>query len=145
MTGINKHKWGVLLYKIQLLLELLEFHIQVTGQPLLLNPYMKFIPTPGFPKQWWLFKLCFWTCFNYAFWLCNDLWTSNVRLMTWCLCNVLFWLCNDLWTSNVWVMMVFLTIKVYVFFTFYFVQQIYAPKITLIYVVIIQGLIWWYF
>jgi len=30
-------------------------------------------------------------------------------------------------------------------FTFYFVQQMYAPRITMIYVVKIQGLICWYF
>jgi len=47
--------------------------------------YMEFIPTPGFPKQWCLFKLCFWTslinafwtCLIYDFWICNDLGTSN--------------------------------------------------------------------
>jgi len=38
MTCINKHHWGVLLHKIQLLLESLEFQIQITGHPLLLNP-----------------------------------------------------------------------------------------------------------
>jgi hypothetical protein len=37
MTGINKHHWGVLLHKIQLLLELLEFKIQITGHPVLHN------------------------------------------------------------------------------------------------------------
>jgi len=32
--------------------------------------YMEFIPTPEFPKQWCLFKLCFWTSFINAFWTC---------------------------------------------------------------------------
>ena len=64
------------------------------------------------------FSFSFWTCLIYAFWLCNDLWTSNVRLMTWWFCNVLFWLCNNLWTSNVWFMMVFSTIKVSAFLLF---------------------------
>jgi len=39
--------------------------------------YMEFIPTPRFPKQWWMFKLCFWTSLINAFWTCNDLRTSN--------------------------------------------------------------------
>jgi len=29
--------------------------------------YMEFIPTPGFPKQGCLFKLCFWTSFINTF------------------------------------------------------------------------------
>ena len=65
--------------------------------------YMEFIPTSRFPKQWCLFKLCFWTCLNYAFWTCLI---------------YVIWLYNDLWTSNVWLMMVFSTIKVSVFLLF---------------------------
>jgi len=106
--------------------------------------YMEFIPTPRFSNQWCMFKLCFWTILINAFWKCNDLRTSN-DLMTWWPCIVLFWLCNDLWSFIVWLLMVFSTILVYVFFTFYIVEQMYALRIKVISAVKIQGLIWWYF
>jgi len=41
--------------------------------------------------------------------------------------------------------MVFSTILVYVFSPFSLFSQMYAPRITMISVVKIQGLIWWYF
>jgi len=49
-----------MLYKIQLLQELLEFHIQVTGHPLLLNPNTQSLSQPqDFQSSD--------ACLNYAF------------------------------------------------------------------------------
>jgi len=55
-------------------MELLEFHIQVTGHPLLLNPNTWSLSQPrDYQSSDACLNYAFWTGLIYAFWLCNDL------------------------------------------------------------------------